>query len=838
MKKVLLLSILFVNIHSAFCQNAYYDAIYYATAKCELLALDSTLKKNGYKNVETYNLLQSDTVLLKKLTKFLHEPIKNAPPDIEEVKRMLGRYNVNSDKAFTSSFLSVAGILTPLTSIISSLSPAQADTVLNGLSLFLVDKFRATHKATVLQMFNQSIGKYEDLKYIFPKTFDEVIERDWANLNGLGSDFKTTVRADFKNAVDSVFGMIENPEKFTGKDVKTLLFRPEKSKEFLKSPLYVPLKVNYGISKQIANGLHPVEAMKVFIDEAEPTWLADRSAKVNYLNFEQILNDLEKIDSVHLQVNLFYLDKFEKLIIEKEDCLKKVLVDQQSGLNELQKKKLAEELTLHQTKHNQEKQSITKKYGNVMPFLKSDSVKVVLDRNKILNKMEDDFKINELNITNEFLLKNKTQEIYSANKRIVEKYQKDKNDLENELALIAKFRSEATNEAKSNLRIDNSYYKNVKGVLKKIYLLQKNLRDTTKTTSKSLSGAWVSYAEIEKLDKMDEKLYFLALLMHQDTVAMASMVPGLSNVDVKDTDDIKRKYDRLYSSFISPFIKTVLVSSAAAVKNTTEQAYGETLSGIKLYYDLVSVFNKENEVSVLDAKLISYISNLANMFNTANISSFTSDLAGILGYLSSKNDPEANVLIQKAMNRVSNVTSFSSAVVQSKTSSDVNNILKEFSKVDFTARRKYAGTLSLSSTPGLNVFMVKDYKAQYGLSVPIGLDLSFRCQGKGYFHVNYNELDLTRFFNKGLNNIKDDSTKFSLNSIFSRELALGWSFEKIPIVIQVGHRWATPIGVLTKKENHSETLLRAIDRGLDKGFFIRIGYDLPIFNIIKWYGRN
>lgn len=236
-KKYLMISIfIFIVVGNSFTQNAFEDAFFLAFNR-ETLLQDETFRKFDNDPFNKSNIL-----------------------DIESCKSI-----VNGGKP-------LGGI--PLNFLTYS-SKQESD-----LYYGLVKNINATvdREATLhyMELFEETIGKYGELKVIFPKTHLLLANHDPLKFNDLEIELKQSFSDDLKNMLNNLVMYFENPRDSKYQSIKFAFFNPEKIDSLKFNSTYNIIYIGYQISILLINKSHPIEILN-FLD----LYFYSKSAGVN-----------------------------------------------------------------------------------------------------------------------------------------------------------------------------------------------------------------------------------------------------------------------------------------------------------------------------------------------------------------------------------------------------------------------------------------------------------------------------------------------------------------------------------------------------------------------------
>jgi hypothetical protein len=215
-------------------------------------------------------------------------------------------------------------------------------------------------------------------------------------------------------------------------------------------------------------------------------------------------------------------------------------------------------------------------------------------------------------------------------------------------------------------------------------------------------------------------------------------------------------------------------------------------------------------------------------------------LGNILSNLSEKTSKDDTDDFNKLIGKIDKFSGFSSGIVSAKTSAEVSKVISNFAAppASFISKRQESGIrLTLGAMPGLSFAYEKldtlgasdGYKANVGLSLPIGLDVTTRLyEGKtgkrASIGLFLQVIDLGAMLNYRLQSSASTlPDKVGWSAIFSPGVSLSYGFPDSPWNIQVGYQRGPELRKITKEGNGA---LFPSDR-----YQIRLAYDIPLLRI-------
>lgn len=322
-----------------------------------------------------------DYTVLKNLVDFKTDPFNNQKPDLSKLKIAFDKFNysLTFKNAESATFFSLTNLLNPL-GFLGALPNAQADTLLQGLAIYINEQVKRTHTETALGIIEKRFGRYHDFRLLFPKTYEKMISHDWTKMQDLGNEFKQVFKEDYKNFTTNFYTLIENPKKEDWSGKQFMVFDADLRAKIYQKPYYAWSKVYLDAGRQMIDGLHPIKVLQ-YIDEkyknyTDSMYYQNDVIKNKISLLEKGNLNFEK-DKVKLDTELKSASEDKKKSIEKEiERLKNKIDKNNSKIKELQETSGLINLTIFS--------GDTLIFGQDLTFKIKD--KVSIDANKI-NKL-------------------------------------------------------------------------------------------------------------------------------------------------------------------------------------------------------------------------------------------------------------------------------------------------------------------------------------------------------------------------------------------------------------------------------------------------------------------
>ncbi|QKZ14130.1 hypothetical protein [Spirosoma sp. KUDC1026] len=278
MKKNLLILLCFIT-SNCFGQTAYYDALF-----CASLRPEDCAELNG--------LTGADEKVMDELKGFLERPFDTLKPlpDFARARLILRRQQAMDDfgsKSSGATGIQAANLLLSFFNV-SSLSPAQSDSLLNGITIYFEKGFRREYAQTYIRLFDRSIGKVGELQVLFPATHAKMRTFDPARYKSLGNELKAVFDDDMAHSLTYLMNHIDNPDT----DKKYQLLTPAWCARVSQLNEYKYIKLSASIGQKLIDGVHPGNIIATLANNYEDGYPKDLKDKFFVLNLlQQALRD-------------------------------------------------------------------------------------------------------------------------------------------------------------------------------------------------------------------------------------------------------------------------------------------------------------------------------------------------------------------------------------------------------------------------------------------------------------------------------------------------------------------------------------------------------------------
>jgi hypothetical protein len=376
-----------------------------------------------------------------------------------------------------------------------------------------------------------------------------------------------------------------------------------------------------------------------------------------------------------------------------------------------------------------------------------------------------------------------------------------------------------------------------------INLIQKNLRDTTKSINGQFNSIWVSLEQLNNL-KAKEKFYFIGLLYQQDKEFFKKHFENSSSLirqTVNDLNSFEIEYNKTFKNYILPtFFNLIKINEFVKSKNGVYSS-DEFIVYLNLFFDVIKSYsidgnNLSNYFEIIDNSMNIY--NCITKKSYSNLPMYIGETLEILTQNCNVNE-EIKVKIFTSINKYG---SFMSDVVNSENSEEVKELIKSHvaPPESFINKRNYPFTFSVTSMPGYYISIEKfdgnNEKIHFnsGISLPIGFDLTWKVnydKKKKLIYILptgifFSVIDLGAMLNfTYMNNGLSLPDEVKLEHIFSPGFSFDWGIPKSPVTLVIGYQYAPQLREITVDGNNLTPNSHRI--------LFRLSWDIPLIDIAK-----
>ncbi len=779
MKKYLLtLIVCFIGYSNVFAQNAYYDAIYCASLRPGDFEIDGTI-----------TLSKGDNAILSEMIEFHKDPFSKKRPDFNRVRTIFSKIKSIQTGAQDKSAiagLEVLGLLSPIFNL-SKMSSAQTDTLLYGLTVYLAEEFRKGYMHTYMNGVKNTIGKSGELRVLFPMTYQKISTFDPIRYKDFGNEMKAVFDDDLGSSLENLMKHIAEPDtKLTYSVLDSTYCSNLREKD-----IYPYLGLTASMGQKLINGIHPSDVLG-FLDEKY--YKSDVKNEKKIGETIHLLNILQRNlrDTATRQSNQFSnvwlnFEKLSKLNNQEVSKYFLALVQKEDSVF------FEKELKL--------KGKNSAQYYELYNTLKRDKITPLLS---ILTKLDELTKLKDKS-----LLEEKNFEIY----------------LKNVGELVALVET-TTNTLKS------PKLKNVVAITSNVFQIYNAVRVKNYSNLPVYLGNILS--ELSGLKRMEKDELIKMMNYEIDIIKDKDFK---KSIDKGVKDEIKDEIKSKFLSYVNEYQKdskmlgdSILIYGKSVKDSLNNKKTKKDSLIVKEIFSSVTLDNlikhkdliKENKFINLENLLVKFLSIESSLKNCKIISNSISQYN-----------------FQPLITSIDKFSGFSSGIVSAKTSADVSKVISNFAAppASFISKRQESGVrFTLGAMPGLSFAYEKidtvgsdGYKANVGLSLPIGLDITTRlCENKkgkrSSIGLFLQVIDLGAMLNYRLqssaNTLPD---KVGWSAIFSPGVSISIGLPETPWSIQVGYQRGPELRKITKDGNGA---LLPSDR-----FQIRLAYDIPLLRI-------
>lgn len=323
-----------VFVSSLNAQIAFYDAQFLNSISREMineiLAYDSIVNRIDTmdlpnRGLYTIGLSSDEDTALNNLLPFLDSPfVYNIDMELiydifwryEEMKNQLIEKIEFDDIKVTS--LGAGGIattsslsfLSKIPSIVEgsgSFSGKQESNFYDGITKVVMEQFKEGVTLKYLEIMEERIGNIGEVRYLFPETYELLLDRDPFQFPELGDEYKETFNNDLKKILTNLQNLFDNYEDI---DRSNFIFIDSTAVASIRSrDEYQALRTTIDIVSKLINNYHPADLMNYLAQNYRDT--SDFSQAMRALNIVQSnLRDTTKI--INGQFSNVWID-FEQL---------------------------------------------------------------------------------------------------------------------------------------------------------------------------------------------------------------------------------------------------------------------------------------------------------------------------------------------------------------------------------------------------------------------------------------------------------------------------------------------------------------------------------------------
>lgn len=483
--------------------------------------------------------------------------------------------------------------------------------------------------------------------------------------------------------------------------------------------------------------------------------------------------------------------------------------------------------------------------GNEYKSIFNEDLKMIItnlinhiDNQSVTNQIIEDSKLKWLNSTNVAAIKN--NEFYDCFKITADASSK----LINNYHPVDLFNYIDNTYYDSNILIKNKLEKSdyIKLTFHGINLIQRNILDTTKTSTSQFANVWLSLQDLKRMNTKDEWLFFAGLIYQQDRAFFDKYIFTATGKNVSDITDENIK---TFKARIN-LILASLVEIQNFRNNLNEESLKENFSAyMKLI--LTSLESASNfsigsfQIAPDDLKKYLIISDYTiKIYDNARKKDYSNTIyyaVEILNQLLGSNSTYNDVLTS-----IDQYGNFMIDVINSKDSDEVKELIKKHAAppTSFILKRQYNRTFSITGQPGYFVSIEKlkgqnqEYKFVSGITLPIGFEFTQKLKwGKnnvikerGSISIFAQIIDLGAVLNFRVG----DSTstlpdKINFGQIFSPGGSINYGFKNSPVTLGLGYQYSPQLRQIT--DNSTELFPNG------NRIFFRLAWDIPLVNIAR-----
>ncbi|RDB03669.1 hypothetical protein [Runella aurantiaca] len=808
MKNLYVIIALLGILNQGIAQNAYYDALFCANLNDEDL---NSQNDDG--------LTPGEKKVLEECQLFKNDPFNKPKPDFARVRAILQKQRAiglavrDYENQFAGA--SILSLAAPLLNF-SRLSTAQVDTLLYGLTIYFADEFRRGYMQTYLNTFEKSIGKTAELEILFPATYEKLRTFDPIRYKEIGNELKLVFNEDLSSSLEHLISHVESPESFQLKTNQVFaLLNPAFCNTLKNKREYQHFKLSAEIAQKLIDGVHPADIIGYldakYYDDGGTTLtelgksfhllnilqrnLRDTTAKVNG-QFPNVWINFEKLS----QLNTSKKQQYFLALLMNEDSsffnntLNPIRISSSSTFNDLKSKCKLTDLLSTLVKIDEFiklKNKTLFEEQNFLPLMKltGDLVKLALTQEN-QGRAE-----HYISLSNEVFL------TYNAIRT------KNYGNLPAQIGNIIKLLTK--NNSGSDV-VGIPVINLVKGVIAKLDATTDPLNNANayrKIIDSPFGPLLGSY------DSNEKELYHLFNNRNKS-------IPAFTKYNQYIDERLNKS---LYTSNNDAFINTLTAEIDAFAKKDFTSKWQQEIT--KLVNDALVARRGE---TLNEALITSLTTTIKTGLESKNIYiKIDSTLVNIA------QNSKAIPLIQQ----IDKWSGFMSAAVNAKTSEDVKAVVKRYVNPpsSYIDKRNHPFTLTIGGMPGLYVGREKlvdtagksECKSTFGLTLPIGIDISFKFLKASSLSLFASIIDLGALLSYRLNtNANTLPDEFNFKQFLSPGLSLGWGFPNTPITLSAGYQYAPQLRKLDKDAT-SEVLSNA------HRWQLRVAYDIPLFSIVK-----
>lgn len=356
-----------------------------------------------------------------------------------------------------------------------------------------------------------------------------------------------------------------------------------------------------------------------------------------------------------------------------------------------------------------------------------------------------------------------------------------------------------------------------------INLLQKNLRDTARTSSGELANTWLSLTQLSQIDTERELEFFAGLIYQKDPEYFKKLF--FPNAPKPDLTDFKKKVFKLLS------LLTEIQEFRKAIDSENESG-----NFVKYMEMIVNLIERSELVDDDLTQGLRVAEHVVAMYDNIQDKDYSNSLYHVLNIFELMLNGDQKTKLITAIQKIEKYTTFMSDVVKAESSDEVKELITKHvaPPSTFMLKRERRSTFSLGSHPG---YFISTEELESGgsgfvsgITMPLGFEFSLKSKwgqdNAGSWSVMLQLLDLGAMLNFRIDNSTSDlpeQVKFS--QVFSPGGSVNYGFKNSPFTIGVGYQRTPELRKVTAE--NIETFTKG-DR-----FFIRAGWDIPLINIAK-----